>query len=285
MKRYVIILALILPVSLLAQERRIVVRNFDVNLLDPRATTDPVYDNKGQATALIEISLATTDSLLIEGNQVKCEQGLGKWLVYMPEGSQWIEFSVNGCEKCHFEFPAEKPLLPGLAYSLDLVIKVLNPMRTLVMPTFSYNQSQYSYGIMLAFCRRNGGFIHAKTDFNFGLNPIWDCSSDGIRGDVKGWFTDKSQKSRYSITVGYMRQVVAPLYLFIGGGYGSRILAWEMYRSEGSYEYARVDQYSFTGYEIEMGAILRLGAFAISAGVQTNQFKYFEANAGIGVMF
>ena len=42
---------------------------------------------------------------------------------------------------------------------------------------------------------------------------------------------------------------------------------------------------SFTGYEAELGLIYRPGVISFSAGVQTNQFKYYEANVGIGLMF
>ena len=286
MKRCALILILMLPVALLAQERRLVVRNFDVVLLDRRATSDPVLDNNGTPTALIEITLATSDSLQVEGNFVGYKYESGKLLVYMPSDSKWIDLALTGCEPFHFDFPPTKPLLPATSYVLELGIKVLNPMRTLIMPTYSYNKSQYSYGIMLALGKKNGGFVHAKTDFNFGLNPELSCDAEGVIDGVQGWFTDtESRKSRFSITAGYMRQIIEPLYVFVGGGYGSRILAWERYVSEGMYDFVRVEPYSFTGYEAELGLIVRLGGFALSAGVQTNQFKYYEANVGIGVMF
>ena len=86
------------------------------------------------------------------------------------------------------------------------------------------------------------------------------------------------------MTGGYLRKLADPLYLYVGGGYGSRILAWKMY-ADGDYAWARVTDNSFTGYEAELGLIYRPGIIAFSAGVQTNQFKYYEANVGIGVMF
>lgn len=291
MKRYFIILILMLPVALMAQEKRLVVRNFDVNLIDRRAQTDPVYDHNEKPAALIEITLATADSLHVKGNIVDYEYEPGKLLVYMSSDSRWIDLALTGCEPFHFEFPATKPLQPGLAYILELGVKVLNPMRTLIMPTFSYNKSQLSYGIMLALGKKNGGFVHAKTDFHFGINPTLSCDAAGYVDGVKGWFSGSSQKSRFAVTAGYMRQIFnlkdgnMGLYIFAGGGYGSRILAWEMYQSENTYDFVRVVPNSFTGYEVELGALYRLGPVAISVGAQTNQFKYYEANVGIGVMF
>lgn len=288
MKRTLFVIVLLFVDTLAySQNREIVVRKFYVDLGDMRAKSEPVPDKNGKFTALIEIVSSSKDTLHIESDYImKQKQHLpGKWLVYLSEGASWIDITVEGCEPFRFEFPTETQVLSAHTYILDIYIKVKDPMRTLIMPTFSYNKSQYSYGLMLALCKKNGGFIHAKTDFHFGLNPEISCDGDGLVDGVMGWFSGESSKSRFALTAGYMRQIIPQLYVFIGGGYGSRILAWELYRAGGSFEYVRVDPYSFNGFEAELGAIYRLGSFAISAGVQTNQFKYLEANVGLGVMF
>ena len=41
----------------------------------------------------------------------------------------------------------------------------------------------------------------------------------------------------------------------------------------------------YKGIEAELGVMGRFGIFALSAGVQTNSFKYMEFNVGVGVMF
>ena len=292
MKRALFLILLLLPVLLQAQDRVMVVRSFDVNLADMRAKAEPVYDSNRKPAALIEIVCASKDSLHIESDRMLQQQHFpGKWVIYLPEGTSWIDIAVDGCEPLRFDFPADKPLISAHAYLLEVAIKVKNPMRTLIMPTFSYNKSQLSYGLMLALGKRNGGFVHAKTDFHFGLNPELSCDAGGNVNGTQGWFTGESQKSRFAITAGYMRQIFEPkngnmgFYAFVGGGYGSRILAWEMYQAENTYEFVRVEPSSFTGFEVELGALFRIGPVSISAGVQTNQFKYYEANVGIGVMF
>jgi hypothetical protein len=292
MKRFFFLLALLaLPFLLQAQDKRLVVRRFDMNQGDLRAKADPVYDKTHKPAALVEIVFTDRDSIRIEGNIVgNPEHDPGKWAVYMPEGAQWIDLSAAGYAPVRFAFPAETPLLSAHTYLLELGVKTsrsssVNPMWTLVMPTFSYNQSQLSYGLMLGLGRKNGGYVHAKTDFHFGINPSLSCDADGNIQGVKGWFSGEPHKSRFAVTAGYLRQLVQPLYVFVGGGYGSRILAWEMYGAEGSYDLVRVAPSSFTGVEAELGLIFRLGGFALSAGVQTNQFRYYEANVGIGVMF
>lgn len=293
MKRILFLLALLaLPFLLQAQDKRLVVRRFDMNQGDLRAKADPVYDKSHKPAALIEIVFTDKDSIRIGGNIVgKPEHDPGKWAVYMPEGAQWIDLAAAGYAPVRFEFPAENPLRSARTYLLELGVKTTrrsssgNPVRTLVMPTFSYNQSQLSYGLMLGLAKKNGGYVHAKTDFHFGINPSLSCDADGTIQGVKGWFSGEPHKSRFAVTAGYLRQIVQPLYVFVGGGYGSRILAWDMYDAEGSYDLVRVAPSSFTGFEAELGLVYRLGGFAVSAGVQTNQFRYYEANVGIGVMF
>ena len=117
------------------------------------------------------------------------------------------------------------------------------------------------------------------------LKPSSNCSGDGTVDGETAWFTGASRKSRFAITGGYLRQLAVPLYLYAGGGYGSRVLAWEMYMAPGEYQYARVSTHSFSGIELEFGLLLRLNAVAVSAGIRTNQFKYLEASAGVGVLF
>ena len=200
------------------------------------------------------------------------------------------ESRIINVDSFDFKLPAEKPQPSTAPDPIMQAVKVQKaapktPLWTLMMPTFSFNQAQSSYGLMLGLGKKNGGFIHAKTDFHFGLNPALSCDADGIINGVKGWFSGEPHKSRFAITAGYLRQIVEPLYAYAGGGYGRRILAWEMYGAEDTYDLVRVAPNSFTGFEAELGLIFRRGNFAVSAGVQTNQFTYYEANVGIGVMF
>ena len=88
-------------------------------------------------------------------------------------------------------------------------------------------------------------------------------------------------KARMSITAGYLRQIIKPLYAYIGAGYGNRVLAWETIDGE----LVKNTDHSATGVAAELGAIGRLGQFAVSVGFQTVNFKYHELSAGIGFFF
>lgn len=277
-------LSVLIP-ALPAQDRKIYVRGFDPDILELRAKTDPVYDNNQKPSSMVSVFLPSKDSLVFKGNILKSiVGGPGEWILYIPASTEWIEVAAEGCEPLHFDFPEEKPLLSAYGYTLNLGILMTNPLRTLILPTFTYNQSQYSYGLMLGICKRNGFYVRAKSDFSFGLDPVLACDGQGRVNGVQSWFTGESQKSRWAVTGGYLRKLTDALYVYAGGGYGDRILAWKMY-ADGDYEWARVTDNSFTGYEVELGMVYRTGVFALSAGVQTNQFKYYEANVGIGVMF
>ena len=90
-----------------------------------------------------------------------------------------------------------------------------------------------------------------------------------------------SSKARLSITGGYLFRVAKPLYGYVGGGYGSRTLAWETVEGE----LVKNADHSASGIAAEVGAIGRLGNFALSLGCQTVNFKYLEMSVGIGFFF
>lgn len=292
MKRAVLgLLLMLFPLFLFAQEKRLVVRSYGPsNAGDARAWTSNVTDKNNRVTALIEITFPGQDSLLFEGIIGKpIHDFAGIWMVHVPEGTKSFKIAIAGCKPLNYTFP--EALIPesGVTYLMDLSLESLTKLRTLILPSFSYNSAQTAWGIMVGVCKKNGAFLHAKTNHTYGLNPETTCDADGMVDGGKAWFTGESQTSRWAFTAGYMRQlfnrVHSSLYIYAGGGYGARILAWRMYGTDGNYTYARVSPVSYEGLEAEAGLIYRFHWLAFSAGVQTNQFKYAEANMGIGVMF
>ena len=95
------------------------------------------------------------------------------------------------------------------------------------------------------------------------------------------YYTGATKKARLSITAGYLRRIIQPLYAYVGGGYGHRTLAWEM--SNG--EYAKNLDHSASGAAVELGVIGKIGPVAVALGYQTVNFKYHEVNVGLGVIF
>ena len=286
---------LLVTLGALAQNQRLVVRSFaQGDIGDMRARTSPVFDNNKKLAALLDISFAVSEStLLFEGIIGSPVHYPGEWLVRIPEGATRIKFSMEGCKPLEFAIPENIAIESGMVYQMDLDIEETVKLRTLVLPTFSAafsSPGQLSYGLMLGMCKRNGGYLRVKSDFNFGLKTVGECDAAGLIDGAMGWYEGQRQTSRFAITAGYMRHIIdlgdkSSFYAYAGGGYGSRTLAWQMYGADGTSQYTKVTSHSFAGAEAELGVLFRVGGFAVSAGLQTNSFKFYEANLGIGVMF
>lgn len=291
MKRLYFVLFLFgLSLSALAQNQQVIVKGFTkADIGDMRARTSPVFDNNRKLTALVEVSLPLADSTVqFEGVVGVPEKRLGNWYIRIAEGTTSIKMAVPGCETIAYSFP--EAIESGRVYKLNMEVRNLLKLRTLILPVFSYNPAQISYGAMVGFCKRHGAYIKAKTNFQFGLQPSFECDDQGMIDGVKGWFSGESKTSRYSFSGGYLGQLFQSrknlaLYAYAGAGYGQRILGWQVRGTDGEFEYARVTSSSYSGVEAELGLVFRMGGFAIMAGAQTIMFKYYEANVGIGVMF
>jgi len=290
-KLFTLLLLLLTVVTAGAQNRRLIVRSFSASDIgDMRARTSPAFDKNNKLAALIDITFAASDSTLVfEGMVGEPIHFPGEWLIHVPEGTSRLKVSMDDCKPLEFTIPAGIAIESGMVYLMDMDIEEAVKLRTLILPTLSMgfaSPMHMSYGIMVGFCKLNGGYFRIKTDFSFGLKTTAECDADGVIDGVKGWYTGETKKSRFAVTAGYMRHLVdigdnSSLYAYVGGGYGNRTLAWQM--SGG--EYAKVVPSSLSGVEVETGALYRIGGVAVSLGFQTNSFKFFEANLGVGVMF
>ena len=273
-----VLISSLLGLFLSAQEAT--VSSFLVNASDIEAKLNPVYDLNGEACALVRVVIASKD-VSFEGNLVlEPVWNKGEWLVYLPAATQTLRIKPQGYAVVTYTFP--EPLQSYFSYELSVMLPPKEKVRSLVMPTFSLGSTfQPSYGLMVGFVKKFGGYLRAKSDFVFGLETSGECDAQGNIEGLQAWLTGNAKTSRWAITAGGMVQVLSPLYVCAGVGYGQRTLAWE--NAEGGYY--KVSTSSFSGLEAEVGLVFRLGAFAVSAGVQSNSVKYWEANLGVGVMF
>jgi hypothetical protein len=102
-------------------------------------------------------------------------------------------------------------------------------------------------------------------------------SSGGIY--LAARYNDRSimTNDRLSVDLGISLQLIEPLHIFVGGGYG-----------EYKYPYKEptiLPDKEITGYEIEGGAILKLGQFTLHGGVSTLKFEHLDVFGGIGYTF
>lgn len=279
LKRTVLSVILAVVSIILHAQEEMTVSSFDADLLSLEAKLHPRTDLNGKAGSLICISITSSDVEFAGSILGVPEYDKGEWKVYVSADSRDLQISVKGYHPYMFEFPAS--LEPYRTYRMKVTIPVKEKFRSLVLPSISFGTSQTSYGMMVGFARKFGGYLRAKSDLVFDLSTSGECDGEGQVGAHKAWLTGESKRSRYAFTGGGIFRVAKHLYLYVGAGYGQRILAWETQ----SGEYLGVIDDTYKGVEAETGFILRLGVFTLSSGVQTNQFKYLEANAGIGVMF
>ena len=171
----------------------------------------------------------------------------------------------------------------SLTFKMKSTIKPKEPRRTLVMAEVGYHPSQISFGALVGIVSKNGAYLRFRSDFGSASTEL-ECDDTGALANGTGtpyYKEGVTTKARMSITAGYLRQIIKPLYAYIGAGYGNRILAWETIDGE----LVKNTDHSTTGVAAELGAIGRLGQFAVSVGFQTVNFKYHELSAGIGFFF
>lgn len=158
-----------------------------------------------------------------------------------------------------------------------------------------YNLSGSSgFGLMYGRVARWGGYVRGKTDFSFKDAP-YACKNSGEFNyeDADSYYVlDKaSRRSRLGLTAGALYRPLRFLYLYGGAGYGFRRLMWHAQ----TYDYmtdkpvnelwAVNTQCSAEGVEVELGTICRYKRLAVSAGINTIGFSFFEVNGAVGLFF
>jgi hypothetical protein len=117
---------------------------------------------------------------------------------------------------------------------------------------------------------------------------------DGIVDyDQPGYFilNEKNGYSAFSVLGGLTWQPARNFYLYLGAGYGKEdyLLGMDAYDYEGDVKtgtaYAKYDGYSVSGVEVDLGLMLRIKWFLLSAGGTALNFKSFNFTAGLGVAF
>lgn len=254
---------------------------------DLYARTHERLDLNENPCAVVRVSIPDAKSYTFEGNVIgDVVYKPGEAIVYMTEGSRNITIKSDKFGSMKYEFTQK--LEKNVVYKLALRLEEAgaNKRRTLVMPVMGIGET-YSYGLMVAVVKKFGWYLKAKYDFK-SQETTAECTSDG--NNLSGtplWFTGNTAHSRMAVTTGAMFRLAKPLYIYAGAGYGYKKTAWELAEGEGGYQgnWAENTDETFQGVEADLGLVLRLKNIALTAGAQTNQFKYYEATVGIGIMF
>lgn len=167
-------------------------------------------------------------------------------------------------------------------YTLVSTIAPDEGRRTLVLLEGAFHPSQTSFGAMVGIVNKNGAYVRFRSDFGSASADL-ECDDTGVIAGTSEtpYYTGATKKAKMAITAGYLRRLAKPLYMYVGAGYGTRTLAWEIVGGD----LVKNTDHSADGIAAEIGAIGRFGKFAVSAGYQTTGFKYHEASFGLGFFF
>ena len=282
MKRTILIGGLLCFLSTLLCAQELKVESFERLDRDLLARTSERLDRNDVPCAVLRVSVRDAQSFTFAGNIIgDVVYQPGEALVYLTDRSRKIQINSDKFGSLEYEFPER--LTKSVVYRLNLKLIVPESMktRTLVMPLVGLGKT-ISYGIMVGVVRKWGGYLKAKYNFVNQSTDV-DANDGGFinNSTSKAWFTGEDKTSHLSITAGAMYRIILPLYVYAGIGYGTKTLAWEM--ADG--RWAEASEHSVQGIESEVGLIYRFENFAVSAGVENTQGKYWEANIGVAVMF
>lgn len=281
MKKKLLWLNLLLFFSIVANAQELKVKSFERLDRDLMARTNERRDLNDEPCAIVRMSVANAKDFTFEGNVIgDVIYRPGEAIVYMTARSRNVTIKSDKFGILKYDFPERLEKQVVYKLSMNLELSEDQKKRTLVMPVFGLNKA-FSYGVMVGVVKKYGPYLKAKYDFKNNSTDL-ECTNDGF--DSTGneiWFTGQKKNTRMSVTAGAMMRVALPLYVFAGTGYGYRTLAWETIDGK----WAKNEKYSYNGLEFETGLVYRYTNYAVSAGIQTNQFKYWEFNLGIGIMF
>lgn len=279
---FFLLLALASLSALEAQEVK--VKSFEKLERDLIARTQERLDANDEPCGVVRVTVPKAKEFQFEGNIIgEVIYSPGEAIIYMADLSNSLTIKSENYGSIKYEFPERIRKQVAYKLSLRLVLSDSQKIRTLVMPVVGIGQGNVtSYGAMIGVVRRTG--FYAKVKYNFkSQSTDYECDGEGITlgSSDPAFYTGQTATSRFAITGGLIRRLARPFYLYLGGGFGYKNIAWEM--SDGAW--AKNTDKSYSGYEAELGGIYRLKNFSLTAGVQTNQFKYWESTLGFGIMF
>lgn len=286
MKKGILIISLLLfgLASGISYAQDVKVKSFQRLERDLLARTEGRVDLNDDPCGVLRVSVAKTKNFFFEGNIIgDVVYKPGEAIVYLTQGSRNITIKSEDFGILKYDFPER--IEKQVVYKLDLklILSDEQKIRTLVMPVAGVG-SVMSYGAMIGVVKKTGAYLKVKYNF-VSQNTDYECDADGrIEGEGgASWFTGDDKISRFAITGGLLQRLWKPFYLYVGGGYGYKTVAWEMDTENNPW--AENTDKTYKGYEVELGGIFRIKNIALSAGVQSNQLKYWEATVGVGIMF
>lgn len=270
----------LMALSSTAQEVK--VKSFEKLERDLIARTQERLDANDEPCGVVRVTVPKAQGFQFEGNIIgEVIYSPGEAIVYLADLSSSLTIKSENYGTIKYDFPERIRKQIAYKLSLQLVLSEDKKIRTLVMPVVGVGEVT-SFGAMIALVRKTGAYLKVK--YNFGnLNTDYECDANGVLvgEDTPSYFTGQKKNARLSLTGGLLQRVAKPFYIYAGAGWGYKNLGWEL--SDG--DWAKNLDNSYQGVEADLGGIYRIKNVAIMAGVQTNQFKYWEGTLGVGIMF
>lgn len=235
-----------------------------------------------------ERELVVDYEIMLGDNVLSCEVEVvlkadGRSVRYNPNDliGDYGRITSSGQKQVRFNVENMKHALAGRAITFTLNVKSKDVLDNTVLAMASVSLfPQPSYGLMLGYVRKIGGYAKVRSDFG-SVKPAYGCMSDGTMDGGYFWASGEQKKARLQATAGMLFRASRNVYPYAGVGYGARGVYWEDFKGE----WAQVEDYSCKGIAAEAGLIFKFGPVAFSAGVSSTAFKYVEAEIGIGVAF
>lgn len=150
-------------------------------------------------------------------------------------------------------------------------------------------------GLLYARVKRWGWFVSARTNGGGEIRTQYSCFSSG---QIDSEFPEEyyrigpsEKRNRYGLTAGGIYRFAFPFYIWFGGGYGNRKVAWhaKFYSYEDDREtrdlWLKSREDSYRGIELTIGLLFRYRRYALSAGLLTINGGFWEMSGGIGLFF
>lgn len=252
-----------------------------------------ITDRGGNFCAVVQVSGKNIEQYEFKGQYIRkdsLDAAHGLKTLFISPGHEMTSIKILSKKyPVYTEFLG--PLKPLQYYDMEIreFIDQRDKARTLVMPELGIGGIM-NYGVLLAFVKKVGPYFKFAYNFN-SISDVGKCTDKGnIVGTEKyPYLSGKSEFSRLAATAGvvvrvwqgYVDNSTQAIYVYSGLGISSANQYWQT--TDG--KWLLNDDHSHSGIALDLGAIYRYKAFALSLGAQATSFKYAEANLGVGVMF
>lgn len=145
-----------------------------------------------------------------------------------------------------------------------------------ILPGYSLGNTT-SYSLMLGYVKKYGSYVKIKSSFS--------SKEKASKGDVDdAFYNGNTNKGRFSIYVGAIRQLHPYIFLYAGIGYGNKWLQWETV----SNTIIEIQSSTYSGIDPEIGVLFKIKMFTLGGGFNClvgKGHKNGEGNISIGVIF